>query len=564
MKKKNNFPVMGSAEAHELRLAGLKSKQKKPNILLLITDQQRYDTVHAGGFNYMITPNLDRLAEEGIYYKNAYSPNPICMPARHNLLTGLTARYHGYPDNTWGYGMPLGIPTFPQILSDNGYETHTIGKNHFYPLRRHNGYERMELMTEVPSFREQDDYTMYLKNVGLGNIQDMHGVRNLLFMLPQRSLIPEEHHGNKWVADRAIDFLKTNRGRHPFLLKASWIAPHPPFDVVDEYAHLYDNVDIPDTRTSKTSLCSLAEESKMLGDIPNDQYLRRMKQLYFSSITHVDYHLGRILDTLEDTGLAENTIVLFFSDHGEMLGDYGTYQKWLPYDSCARVPFIVRFPDKFKPEVGPDEFVDWNDILPTILDAAGIEYPAHYPLSGESLLRKEENRDRNIHYMEYSAGSRRWISLRDKRYKYNYYYGGGREELFDLKDDPLESENLLETRADNEIKEIKNNLKVQLIEYEKKWGLEGYIVGGDFVKLESYKPRPSRNKAFPIFPDMIMDEKEKAEMNKFFDEVLMAIEKEPVVKLKELDLHAWQKNGHFTDEQIRNLLEAEKKMKRGN
>ncbi|NOY10341.1 MAG: sulfatase-like hydrolase/transferase [Spirochaetes bacterium] len=150
-----------------------------------------------------------------------------------------------------------------------------------------------------------------------------------------------------------------------------------------------------------------------------------MKQLYFSSITHVDYHIGRVLDTLEDTGLADNTIVLFFSDHGEMLGDYGTYQKWLPYDSCARVPFIVRFPDKFNPLVEADEFVDWNDRLPTIVDAADIEYPAPYPLSGESLLRKQKKHDRDIHYMEYSAGSRRWVPLRDNRYKYNYYYISG-------------------------------------------------------------------------------------------------------------------------------------------
>jgi arylsulfatase A-like enzyme len=178
----------------------------RPNILLLITDQQRYDTIHAGGFSHMITPNMDRLAREGIYYENAYSPNPICMPARHNLLTGLPARYHGYPDNRWGVGLPLGIPTLPGILSDDGYETQTIGKNHFYPPRRHNGYERMQLMSEIPAFREQDDYAVYLKRVGLGNIRNIHGVRNLLYMMLQRSLIPEEHHGTTWVADRTIDF----------------------------------------------------------------------------------------------------------------------------------------------------------------------------------------------------------------------------------------------------------------------------------------------------------------------------------------------------------------------
>jgi arylsulfatase len=158
------------------------------------------------------------------------------MPARHNMLTGLTARVHGYPDNCRGFGIPSWIPTFPRLLSDNMYETHSIGKNDFYPLRRHHGYGRVELMTEVPAYREQDDYALYLKDHGLGSIHNIRGVRNLLYMVPQRSLIPLEHHGTNWVGDRAVRFIRTNGGRHPFLLKASWIAPHPPFDVPDEHA----------------------------------------------------------------------------------------------------------------------------------------------------------------------------------------------------------------------------------------------------------------------------------------------------------------------------------------
>jgi len=228
----------------------------------------------------------------------------------------------------------------------------------------------MELMTEVPAYREEDDYAMYLKQVGLGHIQNVHGVRNLLSMVPQRSLIPEEHHGTKWVADRAIDFLETNRGRRPFLLKASWIAPHPPFDVVNEFAELYRDQELPAERSGTTPISALARENMLLGDLPNASYLRRMKELYFGSISHVDFHLGRILDTLEDTGLADNTVVLFTSDHGEMLGDYD--------------------------------------------------------LPGGSLLRPAGSREREFQYMEYSAGSRSWISLRSSRYKHNYYYGGAR------------------------------------------------------------------------------------------------------------------------------------------
>lgn len=286
-----------------------------------------------------------------------------------------------------------------------------------------------------------------------------------------------------------------------------------------------------------------------------------MKELYFSIITHIDRHLGRILDTLEETGLVDNTIVLFTSDHGEMLGDYGTYQKWLPYDSCARVSFILRLPAKFKAAVGPREFVDWNDILPTILDATGIEYPADYPLPGKSLLRKEGRRDRSMQYMEYSAGNKRWISLRNDRFKYNNYYGGGREELFDLQDDPLESENLLETTDDREMSKTKDDLRRRLGAYEAQWGLEGYVEEGDFARFENYEERPYRNKAFPLFPGMLMDKSEQSEMNRFLDEILWAIEKEPVVSLRELDSAAWQRNGSFTDQQVTALLDAERTLR---
>ncbi|MFW5986310.1 MAG: sulfatase-like hydrolase/transferase, partial [Halanaerobiales bacterium] len=308
----------------------------RPNILLLMTDQQRFDTINAAGYDHMQTPNLDRLVEEGCLYRNAYSPNPICIPARHNMLTGLPARYHGFADNDFNRTIPQYLPTYPRLLSDSGYETVGIGKMHFCPVRRHNGFEKLKLMAEVPRCREEDEYAMYLKDIGLGHIQNIHGVRNLLYMLPQRSLIPEEHHGNNWVADRSIEYLKANGGRKPFFLKASWIAPHPPFDVPDRFADLYKDVELPEVRTSDRIFPAIIEENKHLGDIPDEKYLRRMREVYYSAITHVDYNIGKILTALEEIDELDNTFIIFLSDHGEMLGDYSAYQKWLPYDSCAR------------------------------------------------------------------------------------------------------------------------------------------------------------------------------------------------------------------------------------
>jgi len=553
---------MSSGASHKLRVEQLKAKDERPNILLIMTDQQRSDTINAAGAHFMKTPNMDRLAKGGRLYKNAYSPNPICMPARHNMLTGLTARYHGYPDNCWGFGMPDGLPTFPEILSDNGYETRTIGKNHFYPPRRHNGYLNMELMQEVPAFREQDEYLLYLKENGLGHIQNIHGVRNLLYMVPQQSQIPDEHHGTTWAADRTIDFIETNNGRHPWMLKLGWIAPHPPFDVPEEYADLYKDADLPEPYVSETDLSSLAEENKQLGDLPTPEYVRRMRELYYGAVSHIDYNLGRILDSLEASGQMDNTLIIFTSDHGEMLGDYGTYQKWLPYDSCSKIPLIIHYPKRIKAGEVTDDFADLNDILPTFLDAAGLEYPGIHQLPGESLLSEAPAKDRDHQYVEYSEGNRRWISLRDHNYKYNYYFGGAGEELFDMDHDPGECRNLMENPLTRDAKEAKESLKKELVKHEFQWGIKGTIQNDDFIKLEPFVPKPYRNHAFPLFPSKLTNEEEKTEMNSHLEEVIAVTRNEPAVHFEDLDLKAWQQNGNYTDEQISELLNREREYKK--
>jgi arylsulfatase A-like enzyme len=532
-------------------------RDSRPNILLLMTDQQRFDTIQATGSAFMETPGLDRLAREGRHYSHAYSPNPICLAARHNLLTGLPARYHGFPDNLHGATTRTDLPTLPRILSDNGYETRAIGKMHFLPPRRHNGFDRMELMEELPTYREQDDYAMYLKQVGLGHIQHIHGVRHLLYMVPQRSLIPEEHHGTKWLGDRAIEFLRSNRGRQPFFLWLSWIAPHPPFDVPDRLADLYRDARLPTPFRSKTPTSSLAEESKTLGDLPDERYVRRMRELYYAAITFVDEQICRVLDAMEEMGLLDNTLILFLSDHGELLGDYGLYQKWLPYDSCARIPFIVRYPDQIEPGSVYRNFVDLNDILPTALDVAGIAYPADYPLPGESLLSPTPQKDRTRQYMEYSFDNRRWVSICTRTHKYNYYYGNGYEELFDLVDDRHETTNLLASKANENVASIRASLRRQLIDIERTWGLKGYVDNGNFLVGPPYEPHPQRNQALPRFPAYIMDKAERTQMNDLFEEILAAVASEPVVRLRDLDVAAWQRNGGFSGEAVGQLLQRD-------
>ena len=517
---------------------------EQPNILLLFVDQLRFDSICAGGNPHMQTPTMDRLVREGTLFTNAYTPNPVCVPARHNLLTGLTAKTHGFFDNG-GKPIPAQIPTLPRLLADSGYETRAIGKMHFHPPRRHHGFDKMELMEELPKTREEDEYAMYLKDQGYGNIQNIQGVRNLLYMTPQHSLVPEEHHGSNWVGDRSVEFINTNKGRRPFFLWSSWIAPHPPFNNPETYKDLYRNSEIPEPIKSKTPLTPKSIYQSYHMKFPNDDYITEMRRYYYSAVTLVDKNMGKIIDSLEATGQLDNTMIICAADHGELLGDYGLGQKMLPYDRCAKIPFIIRYPKCFKGGTTVSDFVDLNDILPTFLDLSNIEYPGDYELPGESLLKSGDLacKDRTVQYMENSKGLQRWISLRNKNYKYNYYYSEGYEELFDLKNDPDETVNLLYNNSDVAIVKTRDALKAKLLQYEQKWGPEDHIVDGDFIKYGKYDwDPPEINPQFHVFPNNITDDTERKNMNGVGKETIEAVKGVKTVKLSEMKLEAWKQS----------------------
>lgn len=530
---------------------------KQPNILLITTDQQRFDTIRASGYPHMITPNLDRLVREGCNCINAYSPNPVCLPARHNIVTGLSARYHTFDDNYFddSHQIPYDLPTFAQCLSDQGYDTIAIGKMHFQPYRRHNGFHRLHLMDEIPRFREDDDYALYLKENGYEHLQSLHGVRHLLYMQPQQSLVKDEDHGSSWVATETIKYLETKSKNKPFMIWAGFIAPHPPFDVPSSYADLYKEVDIPKPYLSKTPISTLAEENKNIADYPDENTLIRARQLYYSAISFVDTNVGRILKKLEEMNELDNTFIVFTSDHGEMLGDMQTYQKFLPYDGSSKIPMILRYPSRMQPGSIKEDFVDLNDLFPTFLDVAGIAYPGKIELPGGSILGSDK--DRTYQYIEHQHGARRWCSFRNKEFKYNYYYGGGKEELFDMIHDPHETENLLFTHP-QEVEDIRKNLRQQLVAVEEKQGLEGCIKDHDFVAYDDFEINFYREANPPFFPTSLAHEAEKEALWSLEKEVEEAIKNEPIVNIDRLDTQYFVDKKILNKEQIDNIVRTRK------
>ena len=198
----------------------------RPNILLLFTDQQRGDTIHAAGNPVIRTPNLDRLVDEGTTFTSAYTPSPVCVPARCSLITGQYPHHTGCSDNA--HPMPDDRPSLMDTLAGAGYRTHGIGKMHFRPdphaLRGFHARERQE---ELGKARDDDEYLRFLRAEGFDHVYDPMGCRGEMYYIPQPAQMPARLHATQWVGDRSVDFLR-NAGDEPFFLFTSFIHPHPP------------------------------------------------------------------------------------------------------------------------------------------------------------------------------------------------------------------------------------------------------------------------------------------------------------------------------------------------
>lgn len=455
---------------------------KKKNVLLIMADQQRYDTIAAAGFPHVKTPNLDRLAALGTVFTQACSTNPVCMPARHDLLTGLPGCAHGYYGNCERPLQDYSLPTLPRLLQNGGYRTAAVGKCHHYPAREHHGFGELHLMEELPVCRADDEYAEFLAAAGLPDVQNLHGVRPLVYHTPQDAQMPSPLHGTNWVADRTVRWLRDN-GAEPFFLFCGFIHPHPPWDLPPECRRWYDDVTLPEP-VPVSRRDGLAESGRWFGDDDSPETKRRIRAAYFASITLVDQAVGRILDELEASGQLDDTMIIYTADHGEMLQDKGYYSKEMPYESSVRIPLVVKFPRNdpalaaYPPGRRCPASVDLFDLLPTCLETAGLTYPAgKYRLPGESLRRAVE-RNREIQLSSFHGEpAGRWVMARTPTAKYVYRYNGGVEELYDLAADPGETRNLYAIDAAAADKSAAP-LRQAVLDWEKNWGPEWSVKDG--------------------------------------------------------------------------------------
>ena len=421
---------------------------ERPNILLLMTDQQRGDCLGIEGHPVLQTPYLDAIGRAGVRFRHAYTACPMCIPARRTLMAGQRPRTHGVVCN---YDTHLDGPTLPGELAKAGYQTHLCGKLHLYPVRKRYGFES-EDWADGPGFGGgfggANDYTRFLVRHGLTMPLPSwtHGMDGNGWLSRPWSL-DERFHITNWTADRALEFLERRDPTRPFFLKVSFFFPHQPCTPPQFYYDHYMGLDLPEpyvgdwARVFDGPQRGLAVDSHRVCLDP--VVMKQYRAGYYGAINHIDNQIGRL-----KRFLPVNTIVVFCSDHGEMLGDHQYSRKSAPYEPSARIPMLMRFPESMGLAGGVtvDEPVELMDIMPTLLDAVGVPVPCM--VDGRSvlgLLRGDDDwrpylHGEAAHIGAFDSGMQ---FLTDGKRKYIWFPGVNREQFFDIENDPTEMHDLI-------------------------------------------------------------------------------------------------------------------------
>jgi arylsulfatase len=425
-------------------------ESKKPNIILIMTDQQRGDALSIDGHPDLVTPNMDALAAGGAWFRQGYTPAPVCSPARHCILTGRDPAANGVLDNT-----PARIideeTTLPALLKRAGYQTAEIGRAmHQYPGHARYGFEVRELK---PYHRHDSGFHAAVpRHLGSGpQFQNSPHLLNHGMSVDGYRARPwpydEAFHQTTWGTNAAIEFLERRDKEVPFFMYVGFVAPHPPLVPPGVYYDRYDRKELAPPVVGDWVVPppnNAVGAGVHSGTVPlGGELIHQSMAGYYGLINHVDDMLFNLLTRARAEG---PTYIIFTSDHGEMLGDHHLFRKSRPYQPCVRIPYIISGPG-IAPGSIIDRPVSLTDILPTCCDLAGIEIPDH--VDGKSVLPLIANSgDWDREYIHGEGPIMRAFDeggfhfLTDGRWKYIYWSESGREQLFDISTDPREERDL--------------------------------------------------------------------------------------------------------------------------
>lgn len=445
------------------------SSQSKPNVLLLLTDMQRFDTIHALGNPVIKTPNLDRLVREGTSFTSAYSPCPVCVPARWCLHHGQYTSKSGLFTN--GVMPQDNGNSLPAMLKQMDYKTMGVGKCHFTPDKLElRGFDARLVQEECCSEPDSDDYCRWLKEQG-EDFDEPHGTRGEMYYIPQISLHSEETHPTNWIGNNSIDFIKEKASDdEPWFLFSSYIHPHPPCAPPKPWHKLYRAPLMPlpkvfeDCEASYTWINRHQNRYKYRDHGVDKNLMRNLKAYYYATISFVDYQVGRIFKALEESGQLDNTLIIFSSDHGEFLGDNNCFGKRSMQDPSSRIPMLVRGPG-FKAGEICETPVSLVDVMPTAAAVAEISTDG-MALDGINLADIASGKcDRKYVFSQFGDKGQGIYMIVSREWKYFYSAGDHKEFLYDRINDPEESRNKAGLPMLNS---IKSELKQALLEYLRK------------------------------------------------------------------------------------------------
>ena len=452
-----------------------------PSVLLISTDHWPAYLMGGAGHPAIRTPTLDSLAGAGVRYTNAYAECPVCIPARRTLMTGATTRTHG--DRVFKVQEPMPqLPTVAQTFRDAGYQAYAVGKLHIFPQRDRIGFDDVILAEEGrPILGAIDDYELWLGEEGHPGRSFAHGMSNNEYSYRPWHL-SEETHVTNWATDQMCRMIRRRDPTRPGFWFLSYCHPHPPLVPLEWYYNFYRDVDIPLPFRGSWSedFDELPYPLQMIqtryGSTFSDEELRGIHCAFYALCTHIDHQLRRVIGTLREEKLLDNTIICFTSDHGDMLGHHGLWAKRLYYEQSANIPMLLLGPagDQRTPAGSQDDrLVGWQDVMPTLLDLAGIPVPDS--VEGISMVGEER---RPYLFGEVGEGPMAARMIRQGQYKLIYYPTGNRFHLFDLDADPQEMHDLSEEASHASLRQQMTALLVdELYGNDQDWLQDGELVG---------------------------------------------------------------------------------------
>lgn len=462
------------------------------NVLWLMADQMRADCAGFMGHPLVRTPHLDALAARGVVFEKAFAQAAICTPSRVSYFTSRYVHAHG----AWWNGVPMlpGISCLPETLRQAGYRTKLMGKLHFYPQDSGYGFEEKEIHEEMLP-PELSAYGRFLAQQNPpapwpseATLWDPQHPRSATIGVCQ---MPEELEETRWVAEGACRYLRGHKDE-PFFLFASFIRPHSPYNPLPRFLEMYRDAPIEPPAFDRAELDQVpprvpATLRSFQWDLLSPDDFRELVRHYYALCTQVDENVGRILDCLEAEGLADNTIVVWASDHGDFIGEHGDLHKMHLWDGSLHTHLVIYDPRRQGHPLRYSGLVESIDVMPTLLELLNLPIPED--LQGKSLLPVLNDPDQShreavfaefadytvtatVHEVLAACHDPNGVSVRTGRWKY-IHYAGEDGELYDLADDPAERRNRF---GDASLREVRAEMQQRLLDWRIAMPTNGYSV----------------------------------------------------------------------------------------